>query len=255
MPSRRLLASMVFATTLLHGAPALAMPISTSYVWTAGSGLLPDQVDARMALTDTATPEAPVLSGGVLTMATSSNPEFLFYSQGGADLVVPATLTIEATMRLGAGSSAQSGTIAPRSYASIVFRTATGVGNALFFGPDRLFLLTGPDNLGPEVMVDTDDAFHDYVIRVSGTSIDVFQDSSLVLSGSQISGGIFSGAGTVVSFGDSTLGAQGSSLWTRFAHNASAGQVPEPATLLLVLAALWGIAGSRAGRQVGLPPG
>ncbi|MBL8379692.1 MAG: PEP-CTERM sorting domain-containing protein [Burkholderiales bacterium] len=255
MPTRRLLACIGFAATLLHGAPTLAMPISSSYVWTAASGLLPDQVDARMALTDTATPEAPVLSGGVLTIATSSNPEFLFYSQGGTDLVVPATLTIEATMRLGAGSSSQTGTTAPRSYASIVFLTATSVGNALFFGPDRLFLLTGPDNLGPEVIVDTDDAFHDYVIRVSGSTIDVYQDSILVLSGSQFTGGIFSGVDARIAFGDGTLAAQGTSLWTRFAHNASASQVPEPATLFLALAALCGVAGSRGARRRALPPG
>ncbi|MFN0164308.1 MAG: PEP-CTERM sorting domain-containing protein [Burkholderiales bacterium] len=229
--------------------PLHATPIPTTYLWTAGSGLMPDQVDARMALTDTAVPENPVLAGGRLTLSTSANAENMFYRQSGADITMPSQLRIEASLRVGPGQSTQTGPLAPRAHAAIVFSTADNVGNALFFDQDRIFLLVGNDNLGPVALVDTVSAFHDYRIVVdgigAGADITVFQDDVLILSGDMFAGGIFTGAVPQVVFGDQTLAAFGSSEWTRFSFNAATGMVPEPGSLALFAVAIACAAGAR----------
>jgi len=48
--------------------------------WHAGSGLYPN-ASCPWVLFDSATPEAPALSGGVLTLATSEGAEDLYYLQ------------------------------------------------------------------------------------------------------------------------------------------------------------------------------
>jgi len=212
-----------------------------TYSWHAGSGLTPDQADARMALNDTAPGSDPLLAGGLLTLATQAQPELMLYMQSGAAIDMPAQLVIEAQMRLGPGSSTNPGPGSPRSHAGIFFNVADSVGNALFFGHDRLFLLAGDDVLGSSAVLDTDDGFHDYRIEVAGTgagaAISVFQDGLLVLSGSTFAGNPIATVARV-GFGDGTLAAQGSSQWRHFSHNASASVVPEPASALLALAGL-----------------
>src|SRR5687767_345837 len=50
---------------------ACAPAVQAGFVseWNAGSGLRPDQISPPWTLTDTATPEDPVLSAGVLTLS------------------------------------------------------------------------------------------------------------------------------------------------------------------------------------------
>jgi hypothetical protein len=249
MTSYRSLLFLSLITAGIASAAAVAAPIATTYSWVATSGSTPDQVDARMGLTDTATPENPVLGPTALTLSTSANAENMFYRQFGADLTMPAQLVIEAGLRMGAGQSTQPGPVAPRAHGAIVFSTGPNVGNALFIGNDRVFLLVGNDNLGPAALVDTDDALHDYRIEVDGVAngadIRVFQDGNLILSGDIFSGGIFTGAVPSIVFGEQTLAAFGESQWTYFRHNASTGTVDAPGSLALLFAGLIGCAAAR----------
>lgn len=238
-----------FGETLKAGLPILLIACtlkvhaSTQYTWSASSGLLPNQVDARMTLNDTANPENPVLENGILALATSANEELLGYVQSGNDIDIPDQLKIEFDLRVGAGSiaSTSTGTVSPRTWASVVFLTATGTGNAAFFSQDKIFVLAQGDRLGVSTTAfDTNDAFHSYKILVSGKSagsvISIFQDNSLVLTSSVFSGDPFGGGSPRIVWGDQTFAAQGLSEWKSFVHNASA--VPEPAVLLTMLLGL-----------------
>ena len=146
-----------------------------------------------MTLNHTASPEVPALSSDVLTLSTDIDSEMMSYQQSGNDLVMPETLEINANLRYVSGSvsSSNQGTFSPRTHVLIAFITsANRNGNVLFIGENRLFLLNGPDNLGPSVNVDTTTTFHDYRITVNGTSagstINVFQDGILVLNGTTL---------------------------------------------------------------------
>lgn len=204
---------------------------SATYSWNAASGLFPNQVTPAMTLDNSASPENPALASGVLTIATDSFPEAMTYDSRGADLSVPSHLTISAEMRFVSGSTA----FTSRSGASIQFVTAPGAGNILFFEADSIFLLADQNTRGPSAAIDTDDAFHSYRVEVFGTSggssVQVFQDEVLRLSGS-----LFSDVDLVnpsVQFGDTTGGAAAISEWKSFSHNAA---VPEPTSATLLAA-------------------
>jgi hypothetical protein len=212
-----------------------------TYSWNAASGLFPDQVDPTMVLTDTATPEGPVLSGGVLVLSTSDNPELMNYQQTGPAIAMPSNLQIDANLRWISGNSF-AGPTSPRTPVNILFTTSTGVGNTLFIGQDRLFLLAAPDILGPNVVVDTE-AFHEYRITVDGTAagsaVQVLQDGIAVLSGTIFNGGVSLFGSPRVGFGEGTTLAQGVSEFRSFSHNAAA--VPEPASALVICAGALGL--------------
>ncbi len=213
-----------------------------TYSWNAASGLFPNQVDPTMVLTDTATPEDPSLSGGVLTLSTSANAELMNYQQTGPAIAMPAILQIDANLRWVSGNSF-AGPTSPRTPVNIFFTTSAGVGNTLFIGEDRLFLLGAPDVMGPSVVVDTE-AFHDYRITVNGTAagsaIQVLQDNIPVLSGTIFNGGVTLFGAERVGFGDGTTLAQGVSEFKSFSHNAAA--VPEPSCALALCALAMGLA-------------
>lgn len=213
---------------------ALANPLhAATYLWDASSGLFPNQVSPPMTLNDMSEPENPQLAAGVLTIANDFFSETMAYYMGGIDIQMPSHLTIATQMRFVSGS-ASDGT---RSAAEIRFQTAPGVGNSLFIEADSIFLLSGINTRGPSVGmgIDTNESFHTYRIEVSGTgsgsSIQVFQDGILRLTGNTFSSANY--GNPLVLFGDATGIASGISEWTSFSHNAAA---PKPVLVSFSLA-------------------
>jgi len=211
----------------------LSSPLyAATFSWDASSGLFPDQVSSAMTLYDTSSPEDPQLAGGVLTLANDSNPEGMVYSMQGSDIAMPSQLTITARIRMISSSS-----VSPaRTGAIISFTTASGIGNALQLGLGEIFLSSATFTRGPSATVDTTGAFHAYRIEVlgltDGSTIQVFQDEVLALTGNLYSSVPDNGATLRVTFGEESTLASGDSRWTSFSHNAAA--VPEPSTLLLI---------------------
>jgi hypothetical protein len=199
--------------------------------WEATSGALPTE---PFQLLNTSNVEAPFLANGALTLANNVNDENMIYLMSGNDFLFPDQLEINFTMKFGSGSSQYS----YRTPAAVVFTTAAGVGNSLWIGADRLFLMLGGTTVGQSTTtVDTNDVFHEYRIVVSGkaagSGISVFQDGVLTLTGNSVIDLSNNGSAQRVAFGEVSNYAAGSSQWRSFGANVSA--VPEPATYLLAL--------------------
>ena len=215
---------------------------ATTVTWDASSNLFPNQITPPWTLFDAATPENPVLSGGALTLATSGL-ETLLYRMTGSQLSVPAILDITFTLRFVSGSAGVT-----RGASGVGFYPAPNVGNNLWFETDTIFLNGPGDVRGPSVALDTDGAFHDYEIQIIGgtvgSTINVFQDTILVLSGALIAQ---SSADADINWGCLTESASGSAQWKSFSHNAA---VPEPGTCGLLTGGLL-IVASRGWRRPG----
>jgi len=185
--------------------------------WRAPGGRLPDAL-CGWNLVNSAFPETPSLSGGALTLPTSSNNERMYYEQSNADLSVPSLWVIEARLRVVSESHD------PPSIArgvAIGFTPAPHEGNFLQIGVGEIFLFASYSGMGDYAQVATDDGPHDYRIEVSGDGpVKVYYDGLLKLSGSLIS------APELANFpdlwwGDGTQSASGVSEWTSFTHNGS----------------------------------
>jgi len=198
--------------------------------WQASSGLLPDQIGNPYTLVDTSAND-PILSSGVLTLETSSNPELMGYRMSGPQLAMPSAPVINFNMRMvssiSSAPSLRTGTV-------VTVTTQNSVGNAIYFGIDEVFFLTTGGAKGPSANIDTDTAFHDYRIEVAGlgagSSISLFQDNSLVLNHVLVNDSGNYGTEERIFFGNNTTLSHGESEWTFFQHNAAA--VPEPSTLI-----------------------
>jgi hypothetical protein len=227
-----LTAAALAATLLLPTGAAMA---ASSFSWTAESGLRPNEVAGGMTLIDTSPGRDPVLTGSVLRIHTDAHPEVMIYRHEGAALDWTGALQIDARLMLGPGSSSNTGTASPRSHASIVFVDEAGFGNALFFAPDRVFLLGPGDTLGASATIVPDGDFHNWRVWVSGpgegSTVTVWQDDALVLSGALFGLSPFVPGGAI-NFGDGTIAAGGQSMWTAFSYDA-ASAVPEPQGWLL----------------------
>ncbi|MDZ4804869.1 MAG: FlgD immunoglobulin-like domain containing protein [Candidatus Eisenbacteria bacterium] len=185
-------------------------------VWNASTNEFPNQ-NCPWSLGDTATPEQPVLSGGVLTIATSDNAEQLYYEQTGF-LDIPDTLKVLARLKV-VSESHQAGNT--RRGVTVAFTVAPDKANFLAFGRDEISLLSGFSLQGPTASVDTDDQFHDYLIEVQNeTTVLVYQDDILVLTGAIISSPNFDNVPGFY-WGDGTGNARGVSEWQTFRHNAN----------------------------------
>jgi hypothetical protein len=201
------------------------------YTWGAASGLFPDQVSVAMALTDSSSPESPQLAGGFLTIANDTDSEFMYYDMQGSDIAMPAHLTITASVLFVAGNTSNSA----RTSALIGFATMPGIGNGVYIGQNEIFLSSAEATRGPSASLDTSSFSHLYRIEVFGlaigSTIQVFQDDVLQLTGNLYSSIPDNGSTESVSFGDRTSLASGNSQWQSFNHNAAV--VPEPSTLYL----------------------
>lgn len=183
--------------------------------WNANSGVFPDH-RCPWTLFDVASPQGPVLGGGIMTLATSSDGQGLSYGQRGADFVVPSTWVMEGTLRV--VSESNSGGVARG--VGIYFKPADGEGNILMIGVDHMFLWSGCWVAGTPVSLDTDEAFHTYRVEVTGGVVDVYQDNVHKLTGSIIVDPCM-GSKEIV-WGDGTSFASAVSEWKSFSHNGSA---------------------------------
>ena len=170
---------------LVSALPAGVASAETTVRWEASSGLLPDQENPAWILTDTASPEDPVLGPTALTLATDPDNELMTYRQIEPAISIPDNLVIEARLRVLSSSHSS----ASKRAADIIFTQSPEFGNGLFIGVDEIFLLVANAMKDVSAFVDTDDAFHTYRLEVDGVgNISVFYDNVLTLSGSSWSG-------------------------------------------------------------------
>jgi hypothetical protein len=222
-------------------APAAALALTSE--WYAAANSLPDD-DCPWVGFDNATPESPALSGGVLTLATSELTEDVYYQQA-TFLAVPDTFQISARLRVVSETHLAGN---PRLAVGIGFTVGPDSANVLFLGHDSAFLWAEFGAQGPTASVDTDDAFHDYLIEViDHCRIRVFQDDVMILAGAIAVSPYFANAAEIY-WGDGTGNAHGVSEWTFVGHNASTdpcgnatglgpdprieGPIPEPVVVL-----------------------
>jgi hypothetical protein len=183
-----------------------------------GCDLLPTQVSPPWTLFDNATPEDPVLSGGVLTLSTSENQEGMYYTQGPPTIDLSGATTIEAGVRFVSGTTGASPQI---STGTGIFMHEGTISNILYIGQDVVFLLASPTTRGNEALVDTDGAPHTYRIEIAANgSISVFYDggATAILTGSMHP----RTTAEEIAWGDGTSDAFGTSEWTFFRHDADA---------------------------------
>ena len=246
-PSRALPLS-AFALSLSLSALALPAARGATFVWDASSGFGPDAVPQGMTLFDDAT-QNPSLSGGTLTLSTTGLTSSMYYLHAGAEIALFGLPQIETSMRFVSGTF--SGGRAP---AMISFGVGAGAGANILFKQD---LVQSSDAAGSTIRqsasVDTDGAFHTYLIAMAGTnagdSFTVYQDSNPILTDTLLTSIPAFGTTPNVAFGDLTSIAGGTSEWKTFSHNML---VPEPGSLLLTtLGALPLLSRRRRGSEKG----
>jgi hypothetical protein len=226
------------AAALLAAALAASAPLaSAGFVsdWRASSGLFPDQISPAYTLFDEASPENPILSGGVLTLGSSPNSERMFYIQLEPLVDTSQPFYLEAKVKLVSGSSSDPS----RGPINFLLTTAPGVGNTLHIDTDVVFFNSSANTRGPSAVVQTDDAFHTYRIDYNGAGTFTLRyDTNPVpiLSASTFADLAFNGSQKRLSFGEGSILAQGTSQWEYVQHNALA--VPEPESFALLLAGL-----------------
>lgn len=196
-----------------------ATPTNDS-VWLASSGVLPTASCTPWTLVDTAPNDDPVLSASHVTLASDADAENLYYTQAAADLITPATLVLEARMRLVSGTSSA----ASRAPAAIIARYGNPLRTVAFFiSATDVFLNTADGTKGDSETIATTDAPHTYRIEVNTTThaIDVKRDSVSILTGAAYVE-LDMGATAVISWGEISVLATGTSEWVSFTHNAHA---------------------------------
>ena len=196
--------------------------------WDASSGQTPDQMGYE--LVDNSNPENPILNGSILTIGNNSASESMYYAyrEPTSSLLFPSVFEASFRMRYVSGSQSYNG----RSPAGVFVTTgATGEGVGLYIDAGRVFLSDTFVSPGPVAAVDTDSVFHDYLLRIDGGAVSVFQDGGLILSGSTKTSFTEMGTSPRVLFGDGTTLESGTSEWANFSHNAA---IPEPSTAVLL---------------------
>ncbi|MCP5528141.1 MAG: hypothetical protein H7A47_15220 [Verrucomicrobiales bacterium] len=194
--------------------------------WTGASGLLPQELPTPWTLVDEASPEDPTLTEGVMTLTGSAQSELMLYAQIGTVLEMPDVLVIEARVRVVSGTASMQG----RAAASIVFVTLPNIGGFFNLATDRIFLNDADSwfgsEEGPSASVPTGDDFHTYRIeclgREAGSTVLVYRDGVLALTGHTYSGASDFGAAPRISWGEVSSYAVGTSEWLSFSHNALA---------------------------------
>lgn len=239
----------LFSCALVTLVAATAAPPAQAALvsWQASSGLTPDAAVPQWQLLDSANPENPNLTGGVLTIGGNQIAEQMVYSMTGTDTDFSggATYWLEARLRVNTQSLTGGWWRAPVTM-GIGF---DGGGLAIFeLRRDSIYLRNGDNSLGAlNNTVDTDTDFHLYRMEVlgstAGSTVNVYQDGVLVLSDNAVYN---FGRGNRVFWGDSSVIAGGRSEWTYVATNLAGGvtapnppqPAPEPGTLALAALAL-----------------
>ena len=204
---------------LTMASPAVAQTFSSS--WSGDSGQLPDQICPAWRLSENATPEDPMLSGGVLVVSTDQFGEDMVYQQvAPADIAFQFPFTIEIRVRLVAGV-----TVHPaRAPITLTISTGPNTGTMIGIDHDRVFILDGDLSAGSQAVVDTNDAFHTYrvVIEAHG-AVSVFHDGVLILSGALfVSSTAFGNTPGYITWGEGSSLAWGTSQWEFVRHTAGA---------------------------------
>lgn len=207
------------ATALDAAAPDAGPASNATSSWSAAAGL-PDIACPSWTIVDTANPEAPSVSGGVLTVRDDQLAENMYFVQSGAQLIAPPRLIIEARMRYVSGGASTPS----RAPAVLAFRLGAGLDKQLLhIGDGEVFLLSGENTRGSSTTTPTADAFHDYRLEADlpGGAVRAFRDGRLILSG-QVYPEPSAGAAPAIFFGEGSLFAYGTSEWVSFSHNAHA---------------------------------
>ena len=197
---------------------------AASYTWNGASGLLPSEVSPPFSLVDTASPEQPTLSGGVLTLSGNLIAETMYYIVSGDSIDLPDHLVVDFRMRFVSGNTSEP----YRAPAGVAITTANGVGVSLWIDRDEAFLLSGFQTVGDRsTSIDTDAAFHDYRIvitgRDAGSGVSVWYDGMPLLTGQTFASTAANGTVPRVLFGEFSIQAAGVTEWQSFSVSA----VPE----------------------------
>jgi len=167
----------IFLVTLSVPSPSFAQ--TYTHRWSASSGLLPNQGCPAWVLVDNVAGN-PVLGATFLTLSTPSPTSNNMYYQLSAPKIVVANPTvIEFRCRYVSGASSS----VAREPIMVNFHKGSFIVTSLAIGPDRVKLLNGDLSVGSSAAVDTDGGFHTYRLVNSGTSVQVFYDSNLLLTG------------------------------------------------------------------------
>ena len=185
------------------------------HIWEASSGILPSET--LWQTFDTADPEQPELSGGVLKLATSDDAETMLYllTEPQVDTSGPFVLQFEVRFDSGTSSS-------PRREPIAVFATtANSVGSIIHIGLDRIFFSTGPTTIGPVSTVDTNETPHVYRFEHDGFGqLTLFQDNVFLQSANAYTSASDHGTLRRIGWGMASGLSNGVSEWGFFNHDA-----------------------------------
>lgn len=199
------------ALFVVVGIPALGVDSD----WDGNTGILPDALVRPYTLTDTADPEEPVLSSGVLTLSTSEDAETMGYILGEDDLDIPDPWVIEFEMRHVAGTA-----VGVRLPSQIFVTTAPDTGTLFQIGADIFYLTTTGGVQGATSNLDTDDGFHTYRLEVfSNGDVDVYYDDVLTLEDVVYVDAGNNGPTRRIGFGVASIATSGTSEWRTFFHD------------------------------------
>ncbi len=230
-------------TVLLYFLTIVQASHAATVSWNASSGFGPEAVG--YTLTDTATPEDPTLIASTLTLSTDSIAEVMTYRMEENQLEFASLTQIDFRMRFVTGSE----NFDQRGGALVSVYVDDDIFTNLWFRSDEVFTTTGSDVRDTSNMtIDTDDVFHDYQLIINGTNpgdtVQLFQDSSLVLTSQLFTAGLVGLQGAPrIAFGEGTGAETGTSDWQSFSHNAA---VPEPSSTLLLGLSCAGLAFRRS---------
>jgi len=205
--------------------PGLAYGQFYKYFWYPGTGLLPEETCPRWTLLNTADVEIPDYNPVRLRLNTSSSGEVMSYTlqDPGFNVSFGGVYYIEFRMRYVSGNTTDSS----RRVASVLFQTQDPIGgdplgNILWIGKDDIFLWSADATIGPRAFVDTDDAYHTYLIEwdVEGSVVRVYRDGSVIptLTGIQFNRPQWTTEARIA-WGHQFFGAQGESRWQYMAHS------------------------------------
>jgi hypothetical protein len=197
--------------------------------WEASSGKLPTQIAPPYGL-DTAGTFSTILNPGFLSVSTTGDSSLAFYAQYGPTVDTSGSFYVQAGVKIVSDSSS----FDAREAAAIFITTAPGVGNVLYIGDGRVFLLASGNVRGDTALVPTTDGFHNYELDVAANgALTVFYDGTEILTGQTFSSESNNGDQERVGWGDLSVFASGTSDWSYVRHDALAASVPEPSTLIL----------------------
>jgi hypothetical protein len=212
---------------MLLASSAHAVPHAVRY--DAASGVLPEDACPAWTRTQSGTQSVSV-AGGVLTISSGVQSAELIYTVP-VDIDSPVVVEFRARRVSGTTSSAA------REPLGIVVGMGSDVGVHFFVGPDVVFLTNGTNSRGAQASVDTD-AMHTYRVEITGSTVNVYYDGVLTLTGSTFTSSPDFSPTAGIGWGDVTSAADGTSEWESVEHNSSAiscPSVPGTSPLAVVL--------------------